>query len=169
MNAIEYIQRQLAGMRRLCDAPLQGLTDEQFNWCPPGLTNPISAILVHALTAEDRFVQQVLQGKPRIWETEGWAEKIGLPIPPGGGRGWDEVRGAALSLAPVLQYQQAVRTATDAYLATLTPADLDRSVTLFNGERPAAEVFALLVTHSTGHAGEIAALKGVQGVKGLPF
>jgi len=30
-------------------------------------------------------------------------------------------------------------------------------------------VISILGTHLTGHAGEIAALKGVQGMKGLPF
>ncbi len=169
MNAVEYIQRQIATSRRVYDGAMQGLTDEQFNWCPPGLTNPISAIVIHALTSEDRFIQQILQGKPRIWETEGWAEKIGLPVPPGGGRGWDEARGATLALAPVLEYQQAVRAATDAYLATQKPEDLDRMVSMFNSERPAADAFALLVTHFATHTGEIAALKGVHGVKGLPM
>lgn len=36
------------------------------------------------------------------------------------------------------------------------------------GERPVAEVLATLVVYTMGHAGEIAALKGVLGVKGLP-
>jgi hypothetical protein len=31
------------------------------------------------------------------------------------------------------------------------------------------DVLAQLVVHGTGHMGEIAALKGVQGVKGLPM
>jgi hypothetical protein len=30
-------------------------------------------------------------------------------------------------------------------------------------------VLAMMVVHASAHAGEIAALKGIQGVKGLPF
>jgi hypothetical protein len=34
---------------------------------------------------------------------------------------------------------------------------------------PAAEVLMILIVHTASHAGEIAAIKGMQGIKGLPF
>ncbi len=169
MDAVEFVRCQLASARRLGDAIIGGTSDEQFNWLPPGTANSIKASFIHLIVSEDSFVQDVIQGRSRIWEAEGWAEKIGLPFPPGRGRGWEEIRAPTLALAPVLAYQQAVRAATDAYLASLTPEELDRPVAFFNGQRPVADVLALLVSHMLGHFGEIAALKGVQGVKGLPF
>ena len=58
---------------------------------------------------------------------------------------------------------------TDAYLANLCAGDLDRKVRFFDGsERPLADVLVILIVHTASHAGEIAALKGVQGVQGLP-
>lgn len=124
---------------------------------------------IHLIVSEDFFIQQNIQAQSLVWLTGGWAEKIGLPFPPGGGRGWEEIKSVTLALSPVLAYQQAVRAATDVYLANLTPEELDRSMILFGDPRPVAHAITLVVTHATGHAGEIAALRGIQGVKGLPF
>ena len=69
----------------------------------------------------------------------------------------------------LLDYAAAVGAATDNYIATLTTKELDRLVPIMGQEWPVADVLALLVVHASGHLGEIAALKGIQGVKGLPF
>lgn len=169
MNSVEYVRSQFASMRRLSDAVLRDTTDEQLNWTPPGEANPIRAALVHVMVAEDRYIQGIVQGRPMIWQAGGWAERVGLPVPPGYGKGWDEVKATTLALSPLLEYGSAVRTATEEYLTALTPEDLDRTVAFIGGERPVADVLAQLVVHTSGHVGEIAALKGLQGVKGLPM
>ena len=104
-----------------------------------------------------------------VWETGGWSERIGLPLPPGRGAGWEEARGTALALAPVLDYQRVVYAATDTYLANLSAEELDRQVSFIGGEQPVAQILTMLVVHTMLHSGEIAALKGLQGAKGLPF
>ncbi len=169
MDAIAYIQRQVDGLRRQTNMTLQDTTDEQLNWAPPGTANPIGVTLLHTIGGEDLFVQQWLQGKPLLWESGNWSARIGVEAAPGGGRGWEECRQAHLSLAPIMAYQEAVCAATAEYVSSLAPEDLDRSITLFGREMLLADVLVLLVNHSTGHMGEIAALKGIQGVKGLPF
>ncbi len=168
MDAIAYINKQVAGMRRLVDGTVGDLTIEQFNWTPPGTCNPIGATFTHLHVSEDRFVQGVILSKPLVWEKGGWGAQVGLSQIPGRGV-WDEIRSASLSFDSVKGYAQAVRAATDAYLATLTPDELDHQVTIFGGERPVADVLVTLIVHTLGHAGEIAALKGAQGAKGLPF
>lgn len=170
MEAKEYIQQQIAGARRLFDAAMQNTTDAQFNWTPPADTvNPISVTALHVLGSEDAFIQQMLQEKPRLWESEGWGAKIGVAHTPGMGQGWDEVRNATIAVDAVLAYQAALRAATDAYLANLTAAELDRAVNIMGNQRPAATVLILLAHHACSHAGEIATVKGMQGIKGLPF
>jgi len=169
MNATEYIRRQIAGARRVSDGVTSDLTDEMLNWTPPGTANPISAILAHVISGEDRFIQTVIQGKPTLWETQNWAEKMGVSVAPRRGANWEEYRGRKLSLGPFKAYEDAVRAATDAYLDTLTEEELDRKVIFNNEERLVGDMLALLVTHATQHAGEIAALKGIQGAKGLPY
>ncbi len=170
MDVKEFIRRQFDGSRRQSDAAIQGITDELFNWIPPGTANQISATFLHIVGGEDIYVQTLFQGKPRLWETQGWAEKVGVPSPPGRAYGWEEFRDRKLALAPIMEYQQGVRAATDAYLVGLTADDLDRKVRFFDGgERPLGEILVTLAVHTASHAGEIAALKGVAGVKGLPY
>jgi hypothetical protein len=170
MNARVYIQHQLTRMRLLSDAVLGDTTDEQLNWTPPGTANPIKAPLTHLIMSEDRFIQTIIQGKPTIWEAEGWGKRVGLAFDPSVGQAaWDAMVSTPLTLAPLLDYMAAVRAATDAYITTLTTKELDRQVRIMGQEWPVADVLALLVVHVSGHIGEIAALKGMQGVKGLPF
>jgi uncharacterized damage-inducible protein DinB len=169
MEVVEYIQRQVRTMSRLSGAAIQGTTDEQFNWAPPGTANAIKTTLLHMIAAEDYHIQHVAQGKPLVWQTGNWGDRIGVSTPPGRGQGWDEIKDRAIALAPVLEYQAAVHAATDAYLQRLTPEELDRQVRFFGRDQPVAQVIATAIAHVAGHAGEIAALRGIQGVKGLPF
>jgi len=162
MDTIEFIRQLIAAVRRQTDDAMKDITAEQFNWTPPGNANPISAIFVHFLNSEDAFVQVQMQGKPKLWDEGGWAEKTGVKVPPGYSGGWEEVKNMTLALEPMLAYQQGVRAATEAYLDSLTPGDLDRVVTTARGERSLATIFTILVNHALIHTGEIGALKGIQ-------
>ena len=167
MDTIEFIRQLIAGVRRQTDEAMKDLTVEQFNWTPPGSANPISAIFVHFLNSEDAFVQVQMQGKPKLWDGGGWAEKTGVKVPPGYSGGWEEVKHMTLALEPVLAYQQVVRAATEAYLDTLPPDELDRVVKTARGDRSVATIFTIVVNHALVHSGEIAALKGIQAGKTL--
>jgi hypothetical protein len=169
MDVKTYLKQQMANAHRQVEAVMKDVTEEQFNWLPPGTINPISAILVHVLAGEDFFIQTILQGKPRGWETQGWGAKIGIQAPPGPGSSWEVFKTTRIPVAPVLAYGKAIQAATDAYLDTLTAEELDRQVTFAGRVVPAAEVLEILVVHIASHAGEMAAVKGMQGVKGLPF
>jgi uncharacterized damage-inducible protein DinB len=169
MDIKTYIQQQMANVRRQIDAVVKDITNEQFNWPPPGTISPISAILIHMLVGEDYFIQTVIQGKSPCWEVQEWGREIGVSTPPAYGGNWDEFKTVKIMVAPVLAYEQAIRVATDSYLADLTVKELDRRVNFAGKELPVAEMLMTLVVHSASHAGEIAAVKGMQGVKGLPF
>jgi uncharacterized damage-inducible protein DinB len=158
----------MAAVRKQVDGVLNGLTDEQFNWTPPGTSNSISSTYIHMLASEDRAIQVTLQGKQRIWDASGWVEKIGLQETPGVANAWEPAKGKSLTLASLLDYERSVRTATETYLAQLTSQELDRKITVNGRERLAADVISGTVVHLMLHTGEIAALKGVMGIKGLP-
>ena len=170
MDAQDYLERQFSEVRRLSGAPMQEIAEEQVNWAPPGTANVISAILLHQAGIEDAVVQQRLRGEPRIWERDGWAEKTGVAMTPGSGGGWEELKTQTVSLAPIQAYAAAVHAATDAYLASLTDEELRREMPWpFGGTRTVADFLALIVVHTVFHAGEVSALKGAQGVPGIPF
>jgi hypothetical protein len=154
-------------MRRFVDGILAGLTDQQLNWQPPGTANPIGVSWLHLLTVEDGFIQTTIQGKPRLWESQDWTARTGIR-PRASDESWDRVKQTQLTVAPLQAYGAAVRAATDAYLAGVTADELDRAVAANNTEMPVAVLLTMMVCHSAGHAGDIAAVKGVQGLKGLP-
>ena len=169
MDTIAYIRGQLASVRGYFDIVLKDLTEEQLNWAPPGTLSPISAILLHTFSAEDFFTVKIIQGKPLLWDDGPWQEQIGIRPPGGRDDTWAQFRTTPVHLEPVLDYGRATRAATDAWLDAAVPADLERMVRFGRGESQVAEVFMHAVMHTTSHAGEVAALKGLQGGKGLPF
>jgi hypothetical protein len=169
MNVFEYIQRQMAGVRRSVDRTMNDVTNEQFNWASPGTANTISATFIHFMHDEDHFIQKIIQGKPSVWESGGWSEKTGVEKPPSIGEDWSGFKHRQISIQPLLEYKTAVWAATDAYLAKLTEEELDRTVKFAGGERTVADILLLSASQSLSHIGEIAALKGIQGVKGLPI
>jgi len=168
MDAKTYLVRQIASLRDLVDAALEGLTDEQLTWIPPGLANPIGLTALHMLASEDHFIS-ILRGKPRLWQSQGWSATFNLVEPPGFGQDWTVLRNATLTVEALLAYRVVVRVEMDFYLETLTPEAFDQTVKFLSDNDSAADVLALLVGHALMHAGEIAALKGVYGVKGLPY
>lgn len=169
MTTVEYIRDLNTHMRRLVDDAMRDTTTAQFNWAPPGTASPISAILIHLLTSEDYFIQEVLQEKPRLWESAGWSEKTGVKDTPDFGGNWEAFKQMILPMEPALDYQAAVRHATDAYLEKMTLADLDRRVKFAGRMDTVAYIFTHTICHTITHAGEIAAVKGIQGGKGLPY
>jgi uncharacterized damage-inducible protein DinB len=168
MNAKTYLLKQFAGTYSLLDSALEGLAAEQLPWIPPGTANPIGLTIVHALSSEDMFIS-ILCDKAQIWQTQGWSKKFNLTEPPSYGQDWTVYRNAKLTVESLLAYRDAVRIETKVYLDVLTAKELDRSVKIFGGNEPVADVLVLLCEHLQFHAGEIAALKGVYGAKGLSF
>ena len=169
MDTIEFIRHLVSAVHSHLDDPMKDMTVEQFNWVPAGTANPVSATFLHCLNSEDFFVQTIMQGKPRLWEAEGWGEKTGVMNTPGYGGNWEEFKHMTLALEPLLSYQLMVRAATCAYLDKLAPDELERKVKFASGEHTIADMFIHLASHTLCHAGEIAALKGLQGTKGLPY
>jgi len=169
MKTIDYIRHEQGSMRRLVEMTMIDMTPEMFNWGPPGTANTISATFLHLVNVQDEFIHQILQGKPTLWEREKWSQRTGVENPPGMGEDWSSFKNRKVELKPMLEYKDAVWTATDAFLETLTEADLDRLVDFAGGQRPMASVLTLAAVQAAGHVGEIAALKGIQGVKGLPI
>lgn len=169
LDAKAFLQRQITIQRGIADAVLGDVTQAQLDWATPGTTNRIGTILLHVAGTDDAFIHARVLGRPRLWEGGNWAARVGLPQPPGRGGFWAEANAATLPLGPILEYQAAVRAAFDALVAGMDDAMLARTAPTPFGEQPFSGVLGLLVVHAAGHFGEIAALKGAQGARGLPF
>lgn len=172
MDTITCMQQQMVFAHSLVEGCLEDLTAEQLHWLPSGSAHPNAATYAHLVLGEDGFLQGILQGKAPL-AAGAWAGKNGLSAPPPAAGDWAEwARAVRVDLPALRQYAQAVYAATTAYVAGLKPEELDRPVDLpipGLGAQPVAAVLGLVVQHANAHCGEIAAIKGLQGLKGYPF
>lgn len=163
--------RLLFGMaHNYLEGTLMGLTPEQAGRFPEGKPASIIGQYAHIVTSEDWLINIKAQGTAPIMATT-HAGRTGFitPPPPVGWDGW--AREEKLELAALRDYAQAVYAATDAYLATLTDDALSRPVDMSEvgmGEQPLAAVIGLALLNDALHCGEIACLKGLQGLTGYP-
>jgi hypothetical protein len=171
MNAVAVIRDGVQWGHQLLEMVMGDVTDEQARWAPPGLANPIGALYAHALLSEDAIVNGMLQGGAPLFATS-WAGQAGVEAPQFH-LTVDWARGLKPDLAALRQYGPAVAASTVAYLNGLTDSGLDRQVDLSRqglGSRSIGWALnALVAAHLNNMAGEISALKGVQGARGYPF
>lgn len=163
MDVKDFIMQQIKAAHTLMNNAVDNTPQDLVNRKLGETSNTIGAAYAHVIAGEDYFVQTVILGQPRLWESC-WQAKLGIAGQLG--RDWNI---AIPDLAAFRAYAAAVTAAVEAYAETVTPAELDRTVSFFGNPRPVSRVLATLVTHGCGHAGEIATLKGAMGVKGLPM
>lgn len=167
MNAVDVTKETLALVHDYLEGAISGCDAETLSRTLPGATvGPIGSIYAHALSSEDWAIQELLQGKPKIVDTGDWFARFGME--PVKDPDWTK---ANMDLVAFQAYRDAVFKATADYLDSISDADLDKQIDWFRRTtHSAAWVLADVVqAHVGSHAGEIAALRGVMGQKGLPW
>ena len=174
MDAISLLRQQLRDAHGLLEETMKDVTAEQAHWAPPGIANPLGANYAHLILSEDSVINGLLKGSaPLAMST--WASKLGLSAPPPPPtEPWDKWgRQVRVDLAALREYAQAVYKASDEYLASLNGDGLNRPVDLSTfgaGEQTVGWLLSnVVVGHVSGHCGEVACLKGLQGAKGYPI
>ncbi len=173
MDTIALLRGQLESAHFLTERCLEGLTLAQLQWRPPGTAHPIGATYAHMVLSEDWFVQTHLQSRLPLYDGI-WAGKTGFSAPQPEGGAWEEWACTVEVDLPALRaYAGAVYAASDAYLAGLEPEELDREVPFPPGSSMTRSfglaLSSVLIGHHGNHCGEIAAVKGLQGLRGYPF
>ena len=170
MYTLEFIRSFVAGVDDMVGIAMEGLDDELINWQPGGTTNTIAQLLAHMITGHDLLINDKLViGGGKTLHESGWAEKTGIPLQRPGI--WQQRDAWRLNLPAFNDYRLAVYASTTKLLDSLTEAGLDRLALWVNGpERPVATLFQMIyINHALGHCGEISTIKGLRGLKGLPF
>jgi hypothetical protein len=163
MEVNEFVKTELDLLKKWTTPILNTLTQEEITWRPACGCNSMGFILFHNGRTEDDFVQTTLQGKPNIWVTEKWYEKLGMA---------ENERGMHYTLDQVnafkppemkylMAYYDAVRNKTSDYFLSLSPAGFDRKVKHPLGEFTAAGIFFIIIRHAAQHLGEISYLRGM--------
>lgn len=165
MEVVDFIQAGLERVKMGTARVLDGLKPSELAWRPGPEANSIGLILFHQLRSEDVFVQSRIQGKPQVWETEKWFQKLNIPVADTGS-GFSAEQCAAFivpELKDLLAYGDSVRARTKEYLKGMTPESFDRIINMPRlGDVAIGEVFALIVVHMSQHVGEMAYLRGLQ-------
>lgn len=169
MDVSSVIRAQFAQTHQILSGIMADVGDATANRQLPGATvGTIASIYAHLVLDEDFIVSGMIQGKAPLHVTGDWAAKSGVHSP--GSPMQNPEWAAKVKLSPAFNdYAQAVYAATDAYLAAASNDDLARVVETPMGKQPVTSALGLAIYHHAQHSGEIAALKGVFGQKGLPF
>ena len=172
MTMQAMLRQQLSGYHDILEQTIADCQPETLDNNLPGATiTSVGSIYAHTVFSEDNILHGMLQGKASIYRSQDWAARIGVDMPDPGEFTPEWARTVRMNLPAFREYARLVYAATEAYIAGLSTADLDRKVqTGFVGEQTVAFVVSnILGWHVAEHTGEIAALKGVLGRKGLPF
>ena len=83
MNIADFVTESVTGLNGTLIDDVKDLTQEQAEWTPAAGANPIGFLFWHCIRAEDNMFQG-FRGKPSIWESEKWYEKLGMDAKPQG-------------------------------------------------------------------------------------
>ena len=173
MNTVELIQFSLDSAFHILRDVTADLTQEQADWQPPGIANPIGALYWHTISSADDVVYRWSLGQESLRQRDGWDDRVltvSVPEPELDGDWLTYMRTIRVDLAVLHDYAKTVAEALQSWLGPLIPEDLERVITTPIGEYTQAHILDLFVIwHINAHCGEIAALKGCLGVKGYPF
>ena len=169
MEAKELLRDQFKTMHQFMDMTIADCSPEVLEKKEDGWTiNKLGSVYAHTVLSEDMMLSGMVDGREPVLKSDGWAEKLGVDA--ASARQDETLAGLTIDLEAFREYAKAVAAATDDFLANATDEELNKEVDSPMGKQPFITFFANIgITHVAGHWGEIAALKGVQGLKGLPF
>jgi hypothetical protein len=164
MDAVQFAILSINDALDYVDLAIGEIDDEQYNWQPPGTCNNIAKLHVHATSGADFFINHLICGEPPLWIQH--AGRLGVPALPADL--WPSA--VRIERVGIDAYVAQMREAVNARLQTLTDDVFSRDIdTPMAGRQTGAWVLRTATTHTSAHAGEISAIKGMQGLKGLPF
>ena len=170
MDAISLLRKQMRDAHELLESTVSDLTPEQLHFAPPGRALPVGAAYAHVIFSEDILVQH-MKGEAPLFES-GTPTGASEPHPNFMREDWNVypawTHRVRFDLAQLKAYAQQVYANTDAWLATLTDADLEKQDS-FLQQDVAHMISRAIIAHADNLTGEISAMKGVQGLQGYPF
>lgn len=173
--ATKILLTQLQAAHAALEDTMEGVTDEVAHFMPPGTANPIAGTYAHVVFSEDLFIHSFLKKDQPLMETT-FKDKTGASeVQPSD---WVNaypiwLRAVKIDVKKFREYAKAVYADSEAYVSTLTDADLEKDVDMSAFGMAPKKVYDFIANLISGHAypimGEISVLKGIQGLKGYPF
>ncbi|MDQ3099041.1 MAG: DinB family protein [bacterium] len=175
-TALQLIKDQLKSSIDLFENTAADILIEHIHKDPGGKAFPIGASYAHLVFSEDMIVQGMLQGKAPLSQTS-FKDKTGADSAmPAMDESWDSAnqnwsKSVKIDLPQMREYAKAVHVATTEYVNSLKDEDLEKEIDLGNwGKQKLSQILTgFIIGHTYSLAGELSALKGIQGAKGYPF
>ena len=165
MEGAELISDALGRVNRTLHRSLEGAPVEMVCKMPTPGTNSMAWLAWHLTRVQHDHVSD-LAGLPQLWTSGGWHAKFGMAADDGEtGNGHTLEQVAALQVDAVevlLGYNDAVYERSKAYLAGLSPKDLDRVLDepRYDPMPTVGVRLVSVVSDNTQHAGQIGYLRG---------
>ncbi|MDO5534547.1 MAG: DUF664 domain-containing protein [Propionibacteriaceae bacterium] len=144
---------------------LDGLSPDALHTLPDGRGNSIAWLVWHAARQQDVQVA-ALRGGPEVWESGGWAGRVGVDRGAGDfgfGDGVDQVQALRIADADaLLAYLAAVADDLTAYTASITAAELDDVVdTAWTPHVTRGVRLVSVIDDAVAHLGQAAYVRGL--------
>ncbi|GAB4417581.1 MAG: hypothetical protein Fur0044_13270 [Anaerolineae bacterium] len=170
MNALSVHREAIGTNIQILEMIMTDVTPEQAHWLPQGTAHSVAATYAHAALGTDWQINSLFQRSTPLFAGE-WAGKTGVSEPrPDQTLEWAKT--VKVDLPTLRQYVQAVYANALAFVDSLTEADLERKIDLsfigFGEQTLGWCLSALVAGHLRDLCGEIATVKGLQGLKGYP-
>lgn len=178
MQATDLLREQVKHVHQFVEDIMASVTPEQAHWHPPATAvNSLGGNYAHLPVIEDLVINAILKGGTPLFASS-WAGKTGmsalppLPTPETPGlpswQAWSTQ--VDIDLNVLRSYTQATYAATEEYLASLSDEQLHQTVDLSGvglGTPTIQWILSVVIIgHTYAHGGEIACLKGLQGIQG---
>ncbi len=171
MDTTTVLRHELKQGHDILEQAVAGLPADQLHHQGDGWTiRSIATIYAHTVMGEDYMMNNQILDREPLFARGGWAAKVGIEMIPftGDSEQWLAAL-PGVDFGALREYAGQVYAESDTTIGDLTESDLDRIVT-FVDEMPIGLFLGTIIAwHAVHHGGEICALKGVLGGKGLPF
>ena len=167
MNMNDFILDNLDRIQKVLTEALDSLTHEELTWRPGAEANPIGFIFWHQVRCEDTYIQTLIRQQPQVWVSEKWYQKLNMTDDPrdiGYEYTAEQVANFPVpELKNLLDYAEAARARTVAYLKGITPDKFEEEIQQpgFGGIN-VGKLFSYMLCELTQHIGQIAYLRGLQ-------
>jgi hypothetical protein len=166
MDVLDEFRHEARASSGWLESIVHGVTPEQAAWHPPGRANTIASTYAHIVRNFDEDINEHFFERPLLSDGP-WQGRTGLPA--SGPVEWEH--GVVIDWLALREYGRAMCALTVEWVNALTEADLERKVVMGSTPQLASwrgiEVVRLTAgRHVWMHGGEIACLKGLQGLDG---
>ncbi|MEP6872188.1 MAG: DinB family protein [Anaerolineaceae bacterium] len=172
MEYKDVLLNQFQFAHQTLEQVLEGCDDILHERQPGSTLNSIAACYGHVVLSEDAILNGIVLGETPVFIAGNWSARTGLPATGDASLGGEwPAASLGMNLPAFREYAAAVYARTAEAIGAMTDDKAQELIaTPFGAKQPRLEFLGTLgIAHAWGHLGEIAAMKGMHGLKGLPF